>query len=474
MSDAPLRSEPSLESTTFSLSAATEKTLQNSTRRVKRKSPGKGRALNRRRARKEAAQTATSPNGGALTDNYPLIVHCHLCWDWVWQRPQQFISRLSHRHRALFVEMLSPDPALAAPLARVRSPKEFPNLTLLSLQFPASRWGDGAYVDGERRRLVQEFLAGPGAGQFEDPVQWFYDPMAVTAFAGQLGERLTVYDCMDELSKFRGAPPDLVERECQLLGRADVVFTGGRRLFQAKSQLHHNCHFHGCGVDAYHFGKARAAETAIPQDLAALGERILGYFGVIDERMDYQLVAALAESHPQWSVVMLGPTAKVDDKKLPRRPNLHWLGPRPYAELPSYCRGFDVCLMPFALNEATAFINPTKALEYMATGRPIVSTAVPDVVHNFGSVVKVANSVEDFVAQCHRALEQPDYGAIARGLKMASENSWDSIVEQLEEHIEEALRTTQSSSKAPRPDPKVQDVPFLNAALGWPTTEVAA
>ena len=379
------------------------------------------------------------PKSGAAWDNYPLIVHCHLCWDWVWQRPQQFISRLSRRHRVLFIEMFSPDPALAAPLASARNPKEFPNLTLLTLQFPASRWGDGAYVDGERRRLVQEFLAGPAAGQFDNPIQWFYDPMAVTAFSGHLGERLIVYDCMDELSKFRGAPPELVERERKLLARADVVFTGGHRLFQAKSQLHHNCHFHGCGVDAYHFSKARAAETAIPHDLAGLGEPILGYFGVIDERMDYQLVTSIAESHPQWSVVMVGPTTKVDDNVLPRRPNLHWLGPRPYAQLPCYCRGFDVCLMPFALNEATAFINPTKALEYMATGRPIVSTAVPDVVYNFGSVVKIANSAEDFVVQCHRALEQPDFGAIARGLKMASENSWDSVVEQLEEHIGKAL-----------------------------------
>src|SRR6184192_3365292 len=135
--------------------------------------------------------------------SFPIIVHCHLCWDWVWQRPQQFISRLSQRHKILFVETLAPDAGLAAPRARFRTPETFPNITILSLQFPSSRWGDGEYVDGERRRLVQEFLAGPLAGQFENPVQWFYDPMAVRAFAGQMGEILTVYDCMDELSKFR-------------------------------------------------------------------------------------------------------------------------------------------------------------------------------------------------------------------------------------------------------------------------------
>src|SRR5437773_2097506 len=156
--------------------------------------------------------------------NYPIIVHCHLCWDWVWQRPQQFISRLSQRHKILFVETLAPDAGLAAPLARFRTPETFPNITILSLQFPSSRWGDGEYVDGERRRLVQEFLAGPLAGQFENPVQWFYDPMAVRAFAGQMGEILTVYDCMDELSKFRCAPPEIAKREAELLKRAEVVF----------------------------------------------------------------------------------------------------------------------------------------------------------------------------------------------------------------------------------------------------------
>src|SRR4051812_18297225 len=148
---------------------------------------------------------ATSKNGGA--GDYPIIVHCHLCWDWVWQRPQQFISRLSARHKILFVETIGPDPQLAAPLARFQTLEKFPNITVLRLQFPSWQWSDGAAVDRERRRLVREFLAGPMAGEFERPVQWFYDPMAVPAFAGQMNEIATVYDCMDELSKFRTAPP---------------------------------------------------------------------------------------------------------------------------------------------------------------------------------------------------------------------------------------------------------------------------
>src|SRR5579859_1735716 len=236
----------------------------------------------------------------AQADNYPIIVHCHLCWDWVWQRPQQFLSRLSQRHKILFVETVGPDPELAAPLARFRQVPEFPNVTILRMQFPKWRWDDGDYVDSERRRLVQEFVEGPGK-DFVNPIQWFYDPMAVPAFAGQMGEVLTVYDCMDELSKFRGAPQQIVERELELLERADIVFTGGRKLFESKSQFHDNCHFYGCGVDVEHFGKARSAQTTVPPEVAKLPQPVLGYFGVIDERMDYDLVAHLADTRPHWS-----------------------------------------------------------------------------------------------------------------------------------------------------------------------------
>lgn len=398
---------------------------------------------NRMRKSSASARDAATEFAG----DFPIIVHSHLCWDWVWQRPQQFISRFSRRRRILFVETVSPDVQLVAPLARFSTPQDYPNITVLRLQFPVWRWGDGEYVDAERRRLVQNFLAGPAAGQFDNPIQWFYDPMAVRAFAGQMGERLTVYDCMDELSKFRGAPPEIRKRERELLARADLVFTGGRKLYDSKSRFHNNCHFYGCGVDAEHFGRARATQTAIPPEIAALKRPVLGYFGVVDERMDYQLVGRLAEADPSWSVAIIGPVAKVEERDLPRQHNLHWLGQRAYADLPSFCKGFDVCLMPFALNEATEFINPTKALEYMATAKPIVSTAVPDVVRNFGAVVQVARSAKEFVCACRQALEQPDGDAIARGLDMVAKNSWDWIVGEMERHMNEALaRKTAAAS----------------------------
>jgi glycosyltransferase involved in cell wall biosynthesis len=378
-------------------------------------------------------------NADGHTKNFPFIVHSHLCWDWVWQRPQQFLSRLSKRHKILFVETVAPDPQLVVPTARFRVEENFPNITILRIQFPSFCWNDGHYVDNMRRLLVREALAGPLAGQFENPVQWFYDPMAVEAFLGFMNERANVYDCMDELSKFRGAPPEILFREKEMLAAADVVFCGGRKLWESKSKSNDNCHFYGCGVDVEHFGKARTVETGLPADVATLSKPVLGYFGVVDERMDYELIAKLADSNPGWSVVFVGPTAKVDPNALPRRPNLHWLGQRAYTQLPAYCKAFDVCLMPFALNEATEFINPTKALEYMATGRMIVSSAVPDVVRNFGDVVRVANSHDEFIALCQKALAKPEEKLIERGLKMAERNSWDSIVAKLEAHIQEAL-----------------------------------
>ncbi len=384
-------------------------------------------------------------NTDAPREDWPIIVHCHLGWDWVWQRPQQFISRLSARHAVLFVETLAPDPQLAAPLARFRTADNFPNITILSLQFPTWRWNNGHYVDAERQRLVQEFVASRPGNPFEHAVQWFYDPMAATAFQGHMGEILTVYDCMDELSKFRGAPPDILQREAKLLMRADVVFTGGRKLFEAKSRYHDNCHFYGCGVDEEHFGQARQNSTQIPPQLAPLSKPVLGYFGVVDERMDYELVAKLAEVNPEWSVVIVGPAVKVDAQSLPQRSNLHWLGQQAYADLPAFCKGFDVCMMPFALNEATEFINPTKALEYMATAKPIVSTAVADVVRNFGSVVKIAQSADDFISLCRQALAAPEPETTQRGLQMVRENSWESIVSQLERHVSEALVKKQTA-----------------------------
>ena len=378
--------------------------------------------------------------------NYSIIVHCHLNWEGVWQRPQQFLSRISQRHRILFVEGPRLHDRSDAPSYELIKEATYPNVTVMRTHFPASRFQDGQWVDAERLRLLKEALGNELRGEFEQPVQWFYDPMAAPCFIGKLNERAVVYDCMDELSQFKFAPPELREREKTLLAAADVVFAGGRKMWLSKSRYNDNAHFYGCGVDVKHFAKARLKETQVPADVANLQKPILGYFGVVDERLDYDLIAKLADSHSDWSIVMVGPVVKVDPAQLPKRANIHWLGRREYAQLPNYTKAFDVCMMPFALNEATEYINPTKALEYMATGRPIVSTAVPDVVSNFSEAVNVATSSDCFVEMCDRALINPDDESIERGLKMADNNQWEAIVAKLEGHIEDVLK-----KKAPAP-----------------------
>lgn len=385
------------------------------------------------------SSTITDPANTSFSSQFPIIVHCHLHWDWVWQRPQQFLSRLARRHRVLFIEGPTVVPGDDAPRAHLRQIADHPNITIMTTQFSQARWHDGAWVDSERRRLLSEVLAGPLAHRFDNAVQWFYDPMAVSAFAKRMGESLNVYDCMDELSQFKGAPPELIQRERKLLQVADVVFAGGRKMHESKSRFNANCHFYGCGVDVKHFNQAREEGTAIPDDIAHLQGPILGYFGVVDERLDYELIARLADADPDWNIVMVGPSTKVDPAELPRRPNIHWLGGRDYLQLPSYTKAFDACLMPFALNEATEYINPTKALEYMATATPIVSTAVPDVVSNFSQVVQIAKGPEEFIAMCRAAVFAPDAASVERGVKMANENTWDAIVACLEKHVEEAL-----------------------------------
>lgn len=367
----------------------------------------------------------------------PIIALCHLSWEWVWQRPQQFLSRLAKTHPVLFVETYCSDVPTTTVTLRVAD--GHPNVTLCAMHLPASKWNDGKYIDRERRRALRQALATELSGKFDDAILWFYDPMAVTAFAGHLDESLIVYDCMDELSQFRGAPPALVARELELVEVADVVFCGGRKMRDKRLPLNANTHFYGTGVDCKHFGSALADKLPVAEEIAKLGGPVLGYFGVVDERLDYDLLAALADADPSWHVVIVGPTAKVDPTTFPRRANLHFIGGRPYAQLPAITKGFSVCLMPFARNEATEYINPTKALEYMATGRPVVSTALDEVKSNFRSVARIADSHKEFIAWCRREVDSPSKTRIARGLKLAADNTWEAIVGKMELHVAQAL-----------------------------------
>lgn len=370
-------------------------------------------------------------------NDFPLIVHCHLRWDFVWQRPQQIFSRLAESHPVLFIE----DPVIADGEARLDITGPHPNVArLVPVLPPSCAHSVDAQCDATLPLIRQALRDHPLlAGRFEDAVQWFYSPMTAPCFLGRFGGQGVVYDCMDELANFRFAPPDITERERFVLSKADVVFTGGHQLFESKSKHHHNVHFYGCGVDVDHYGTARLDETQVPASVALLPRPVFGYFGVIDERLDYGLLTTLAECFPEASIVMAGPFAKVERTELPDRPNIHWLGQQSYSDLPALVKGFDVCLMPFALNEATKYINPTKTLEYMAAGKPIVSTAIADVVRNFTPIVEVAHSRDGFLEAVERAWREPDPALIEHGVARAADASWDAIVGAMRHHIQEAV-----------------------------------
>ncbi|HZX81602.1 MAG TPA: glycosyltransferase [Lysobacter sp.] len=387
----------------------------------------------------DAASAAVSGGFDDGRESFPIIVHCHLRWDFVWQRPQQIFSRLARHHRVLFIE----DPVIAEGEPRLAIDEPYPNLVRIVPQIP-QHLAVNADKDAEiflpqiKRALREHPLL---AGRFERPLHWFYSPMPAPGYMGQFNAVGVVYDCMDELANFRFAPPDIADRERFVMSKAEVVFTGGYQLFESKSKFHDNVHFYGCGVDVEHYGQARAEATEVPAPvLAAPGPRF-GYFGVIDERLDYELIAALAERFPEASVVMAGPVVKVDPNELPKHPNIHWLGQQRYEDLPAIVKGFDVCLMPFALNEATKYINPTKTLEYMAAGKPIVSTAVADVVRNFTPIVDVARSPSEFVDAVERAWHAPDADLIAQGIERAQGASWDATVESMRNDVQRAVWT---------------------------------
>lgn len=373
--------------------------------------------------------------GSGTTQSFSIVAHSHLRWDFVWQRPQHVFSRLAEHHPVLFVE----EPLCEPGAPRLRLVEAQPDV-IRAIPLLPRRSGVDAECDATLPLLQLALETHPLlAGRFERPVQWFYSPMCAPAMLGRLGERAIVYDCMDELANFRFAPPDIAERERRLLRGADIVFTGGRGLYEAKSRLHPDVHFFGCGVDVEHFGRAREPATAVPERLAALPRPILGYFGVIDERLDYELLRQLAQAFPGGSIVMAGPLAKVAAADLPAADNIHWLGQQPYGALPSIVKAFDVCLMPFALNEATRYINPTKTLEYMAGGKPVVSTPVSDVVRNFGEVVRIGATAQDFIAAVAQALADADPARIDAGLERARQATWDATVAAMRGRLLDAL-----------------------------------
>ncbi|GAA5512801.1 hypothetical protein Dcar01_01525 [Deinococcus carri] len=342
---------------------------------------------------------AWKPVGEAATP--ALLVLSHLRWDFVFQRPQHLMTRAARTRPVYYIE----------------EPQFVPSAEHLGDHLEVRRDDSGVMVvtphieEGRTPEQSQASTARLLAGlvQSEGLVEydlWVYTPMELPVTAG-LHPRVTVYDCMDELANFKGAPPQLREREEQLFGQADLVFTGGHRLYEAKRERHAGAYPFPSSVDTAHFAQARAG-LADPVDQAELPRPRLGFYGVIDERFDIELIGELARRRPEWQFVLLGPVVKIDPADLPRGENLHYLGMKSYRDLPAYLAHWDVALLPFALNEATEFISPTKTPEYLAAGVPVVSTGIRDVIRPYGErdLVRIADGADAFEAACAAALAE--------------------------------------------------------------------
>lgn len=386
---------------------------------------------------REAASSPTEFHALTSADALlaPLVCLSHLRWDFVFQRPQHLMTRFARRRAVIFFEEpTSGHPAIALD---VRTCPDS-GVVVATPRLPDGL--DGACRDAVVRQLLDELLAGRGLSR---PVLWYYTPMMLPV-AKHLDASAVVYDCMDELANFKFAPPELARLEAELLASADVVFTGGHSLFEAKRHLHPRMYPFPSSVDRDHFATARNIQVT-PADQASLSGPRLGYFGVIDERLDLGLIDALAAARPDWSIVMIGPVVKIREADLPRRDNIHYLGNKAYDALPGYIAGWDAALMPFALNESTRFISPTKTPEYLSAGRPVVSTAITDVVRHYGDLdaVVVAETLEAFIAGCDRALEMAadPSGSWREPVEdRLAQTSWDQTFLRMNSLIEQAAR----------------------------------
>ena len=367
-----------------------------------------------------------------------LICFSHLRWNFVFQRPQHLMCRFARDMDVIYWEEPVDIGPKETPYLQVREAQDASAVRVVVPHLPANMPADAR--EAALARLLDAHIAS-----IRGPlIAWYYTPMMLP-FSKHITPDVTVYDAMDELSKFKFAPEHLLDYEQELIDRADLVFTGGSSLFEAKKDRHPHVHCFPSSVDRAHFAKARA-KLFDPADQEDLPKPRLGFYGVIDERFDTELLAKVAEMRPGWTFVMVGPVVKISEDELPKRANICYLGGKTYGELPAYLAGWDVALMPFAMNESTEFISPTKTPEYLAGGRPVVSTPIKDVVRHYGQLesVKIASTAEEFVAACEQALElsrNPESGWLAEADLMLSATSWDTTQARMAGLVGELLGT---------------------------------
>lgn len=387
-----------------------------------------------------------------------VLVFSHLRWDFVYQRPQHLLSRLAARRRVIFFEEPLPSATQHAFLERT-TPQS--NVVVYRPRTPTAQIGFNEEQFPHLEALLKQVIEQE---KLTDYLAWFYTPMALP-LARNLQPRALIYDCMDELSAFHMAPPQLAQREAELLKRADLVFTGGPSLYHARKDRHPNIHCFPSSVDAAHFAQAHA-NIGEPEHQINLPHPRLGYYGVIDERLDLNLLDALARAHPEWQIIMVGPVVKIDPATLPRHANIHYFGQQSYADLPRYLKGWDVCLLPFAINPSTRFISPTKTLEYMAAERMIVSTPIHDVVNSYSDIVYIGATAREFIHGCERALTlnaSESRLRIARMREVLSHTSWDATTQAMERLITKALVSNYSRALAQTPCAQPGVIPHKNA-----------
>jgi len=373
-----------------------------------------------------------------------LVCISHLRWGFVWQRPQHLLSRLSAKYHVVFVEEPVCTTAQEPPHLNVFPGNGAPNVTVIQLVYPVEkeRWigHDDPLTQQTYNALLSDYLTAKGIVK---PILWLYTPMALS-FAETIDHKLLIFDVMDQLSAFKGAPASLVEKDKQLLERADIVFTGGVSLYRDKLHHNKNTYLFPSGVDQEHYASASdKCNFERPADLSEITPPILGYFGVIDERLDVELLSQVATKRPEWNFVLIGPVLKIEEASLPRAANLHYLGMKSYDELPAYLAYFDIALIPFVQNEATRFLSPTKTLEYVAAHKPVISTPINDVVELYGEVVHVIHNSEEFIEQADAILRHSPAPELtsqrAKEKELLAQYSWNRIANDIQQIVKEAL-----------------------------------
>jgi UDP-galactopyranose mutase len=363
-----------------------------------------------------------------------IVVFSHVRWNCVCRRPQQILTRLARSWRVLFIE--EPLYSTGDPRAALCAPQT--GVTVMTPHTPLTAPGFHDAQIPLLQKLVGQALAREG---FADYGAWLYTPMALPLLQ-KLSPRIVVYDCMEEPSASKSAPRQLLQRENALMRVANVVFTVGSSLFDARRSRHANVHLFPNSVEREHFARAGDGAIAHP-DVKALARPRLGFFGALDERLDVDLLRAIGERRPDWEICIVGPVRTIDPLSLPRLPNLHYLGHRRYDDLPALLAGWDLAILPFARDEAMRFISPTQTLEYMAAGRSIVSTSIREVKRLYGNVVRFADTPDEFIAACEAALVEPDAARAARQSEMrriVASTSWDETARGMRRIVASASR----------------------------------